>query len=187
MAVRKRKRLLIDAKVQGALVYRVVTYWVACVVTIELLNLTWQIATGPEQPTFADYFLHQDLRALCGRLALSGLLLAPITLDVLRLSNRFAGPVYRMQLMLHHVARGGEVEPVRLREDDFWQGFAAELNAALARLANQAEEHHGTVENKERPFEQPRLQGDLRLQTPIALSDRDDPVTVNGPASGCGG
>ncbi len=37
--------------------------------------------------------------------------------------------------MLRQVAAGGEFQPVRLRENDFWQDFANDLNAALARTA----------------------------------------------------
>jgi len=137
MTIFKRKILLVDGNVQGALVARVVAYWIACAFTVEMLHLTWQIATGPEQPTFFAYFWQQDLWGMAGRLALCGLLLVPITFDVLRLSNRFAGPVYRMQSTLRQVARGGEFTPIRLREGDFWHGFAADMNAALARLAAQ--------------------------------------------------
>ena len=135
MTRHQRKRLLIDGKVQGALVVRVIAYWVACVITVELLTVTWRIAVGPEQPTFWDYFLQQDLWGIAGRLVVCGLLLVPISMDFLRLSNRFAGPVYRMQCMLKQVAAGGEFQPVRLRENDFWQDFANDLNAALARQA----------------------------------------------------
>ncbi len=134
MTLFKRKILFVDGKVQGALVARVVAYWVACAITVEMLHLTWHIATGPEQASFFDYFWQQDLWGMAGRLALCGLLLVPITFDVLRLSNRFAGPVYRMQQTLRNVARGGEFEPIRLRDNDFWHDFAADLNAAFARL-----------------------------------------------------
>ena len=56
---------------------------------------------------------------------------------MLRLSNRFAGPVYRMQRALHHVVENGTVEVVRLRDSDYWHDFAADLNSALAKLASE--------------------------------------------------
>lgn len=135
MAHFKRTRLLVDARVQGSLIRRVVFYWLACVITVEFLNLSWQIATGPEQPTFLGYLLQYDLAAAAVRLLFSAILLVPITLDMLRLSNRFAGPIFRMQHVLRAISAGGAPHPVSLRKDDYWHEFADDLNAALSRLA----------------------------------------------------
>jgi hypothetical protein len=134
MAQTKRRRLWIDPEVQGSLVSRAVLYWAACVATIELLNLSWLIATGPEQPSFTAYFLNQDWRPALVRIGAAGVLLVPIVLDMLQLSNRFAGPVFRMKRVLRSIAAGGKVETITLRDNDYWHGFAAELNAALATL-----------------------------------------------------
>lgn len=68
---------------------------------------------------------------MCFRLVASLLLLGPITFDMLRLSNRFAGPVFRMQRELKQIAQGGKPEPIRLRDNDYWHDFADDLNAAL--------------------------------------------------------
>ncbi len=135
MARFKRKRLLVDPKVQGALVVRVIFYWLACIATVEFLWLTWQVATGPHQPRFVDYFLNYDWASAGGRLLLASIVLVPITWDMLSFSNRFAGPVYRMRRILREVARGGAIEKVQLREGDFWHGLADDLNAALRRVA----------------------------------------------------
>lgn len=136
MAHYKRKRLLVDARVQGSLVRRVVIYWLACAVTVEFLHLSWQIAIGPEQPTYSGYLLQYDTRSAAARLVFSAFLLVPITLDMLRLSNRFAGPIFRMQRVLRKISAGGPPERVSLREDDFLHDFADDLNAALNRLSN---------------------------------------------------
>jgi hypothetical protein len=50
-------------------------------------------------------------------------------------SNRFAGPVFRMRRVLREVAQGRVVERVRLRDGDYWHGFADDLNAALQQIA----------------------------------------------------
>lgn len=136
MAHYKRKRLLVDPKVQGLLVLRVVLYWLACIATMEFLRLTWLVATGPEQPSFVEYFTSYDWRAAGGRLLLASVLLAPITWDMLNFSNRFAGPVFRMRRVLREVARGGAIEHVQLRRGDYWHGLADDLNAALKQLAS---------------------------------------------------
>jgi hypothetical protein len=135
MAQFKRKRLLVDPKVQGALVVRVICYWLACMATVEFLALTWSMATGPEQPSFAGYFINYDWPAAGGRMLLASIVLIPISWDMLTFSNRFAGPVYRMRRVLREVARGGAIENIQLREGDFWHGLADDMNAALRRLA----------------------------------------------------
>jgi hypothetical protein len=137
MQYRKRECLLVDSKVQGSLILRVIGYWFACIVTIELLNLSWLIATGPDQPTFADALLNHDWRPSYIRVAAGAVLLSAIVYDMLRFSNRFAGPVFRMQRALRNVEQNGTVESVRLRENDYWQDFAADLNLALAKLASE--------------------------------------------------
>ena len=150
MAHDKRTKLLVNPALQGELVLRVIVYWLACTAVMELLNLTWQIATGPEQPTFAAYFINHDWRAAGGRLLLASLLLVPIVWDMLSYSNRIAGPVFRIRAILRKVAQGSVVEPVVLRHGDYWHGLADDLNAALQRLAPQqispnaaASEHDG--------------------------------------------
>jgi hypothetical protein len=145
MAHFKRKKLFVDPKVQGLLVLRVVIYWVACMATLELLRLTWLIATGPEQPTFTAYFLNYDWRAVGGRLLIASILLVPIVWDMLNFSNRFAGPVYRMRRILRETAQGRPIERVQLREGDYWHGLADDLNAALEQLAPQRVEHPEAV------------------------------------------
>ena len=155
MRYHKRKRLLVDVGVQGSLLLRVTAYWIACVLTVELLSLSWQIATGPEQPTYIAYFLNQDWRQSCIRLVASALLLVPIVLDMLRLSNRFAGPVFRIQRVLREVAQNGIVQHVRLRDKDYWHGFADDLNAALSRLASESQAPRRAALEEQPPVEHP--------------------------------
>ena len=44
-----RKHFFVDSKVQGALIARVVLYWVVCLITIALMLLCWDITyrSGP--------------------------------------------------------------------------------------------------------------------------------------------
>jgi hypothetical protein len=137
MAQYKRKKLLVNPKLQSMLLLRVVGYWLAYMVAIEFLTLTWRISTGPEQPTFAAYFTSYDWSAAGLRLLLASLLLVPIIWDMLHFSNRFAGPIFRMRRTLREVAQGEIVEEVRLRRGDFLHGFADDLNAALRHVEAQ--------------------------------------------------
>jgi len=137
MAQYKRKKLFVAPKVQGLLIARVVAYWIAAMVTLEFIRLTWQITFGPEQAGFLAYFTSYDWLAAGGRMLFASLLLIPIIWDMLVFSNRFAGPVFRMRRVLREVAQGRVVARVKLRDGDLWHGFADDLNAALQRVAPQ--------------------------------------------------
>ncbi len=126
-----RKRFLVDYRVQGALIVRVVLYWLTCLLTIMLFLLGWGMITGPDRPLNARL---TELWTLNGPAAVASLLLLPaVIFDLLRLSNRFAGPVFRLRRSMHDLAQGKPVAPVRFRQNDFWQKFADDFNAIAAR------------------------------------------------------
>ena len=131
-ANRSRKQLFVDPKVQGALILRVVLYWVLCVVTIALMLLCWRILTGPARA----FFHHLDpMWFQFGPALVASFLLLPLVVyDIVQMSNRFCGPLFRLRRELRALARGEHVEPISFREGDFWQEFAQEFNALLARV-----------------------------------------------------
>jgi hypothetical protein len=132
MAKFKRTRLFVDTKVQGALLFRAVWYWVACVLAAALILLNWRMITGPVRPFYSQF---DDLWFHFGPVFLASLLLLPIiAFDSVRLSNRFVGPVLRIRRTLRALAQGEHVEPIRLRDNDFWQDLADEVNAVSERV-----------------------------------------------------
>jgi hypothetical protein len=64
----------------------------------------------------------------------SALVLPLLLADVLRVSNRFAGPMYRLRNALRDLADGKAVTPVKFREGDFWCNMADEFNRVLERM-----------------------------------------------------
>ncbi len=130
-----RRRLFVDPQVQGALVLRVVLYWVLCLVTITLMLLCWRILTGPARlfyTHFDDMWFHYGPAMIA-----SSIMLPLLVVDIVRLSNRFVGPLVRLRRAMRALARGEHVEPVSFREGDFWLEFAQEFNALLARVERQ--------------------------------------------------
>ncbi len=126
-----RKRLFIDYRVQGALAVRVVLYWLMCLLAITLVLLGWGMVTGPIRPINAHL---TELWALYGSAAVASLLLLPaVIFDLLRLSNRFAGPMFRLRRSMHDLAQGKPVAAVRFRQSDFWREFADDFNTVAAR------------------------------------------------------
>lgn len=127
-----RKQLFVDPKVQGALVIRAVGYWVACLVTISLMILCWRIITGPARPLFLHF---DDMWFFYGPAVIASLLLLPMVIaDIIRVSNRFTGPMLRLRRSMRALARGEHVTPIEFRDGDFWQDFAEEFNQVVVRV-----------------------------------------------------
>ncbi len=127
-----RRRLFVDPQVQGALILRVVLYWVLCLVTITLMLLCWRILTGPARlfyTHFDDMWFHYGPAMIA-----SCIMLPLLVVDIVRLSNRFVGPLVRLRRAMRALARGERVAPVSFREGDFWLEFAQEFNTLLARV-----------------------------------------------------
>ncbi|MGA2255546.1 MAG: hypothetical protein ABSG53_12855 [Thermoguttaceae bacterium] len=126
-----RKRFFVDYRVQGALIVRVVLYWLMCLLTIMLLLLGWGMIASPNRPLNTQL---TELWTLHGPAAVASLLVLPaVILDLLRASNRFAGPMFRLRRSLHDLAQGKPVAAVRFRQGDFWQEFADDFNTVAAR------------------------------------------------------
>jgi hypothetical protein len=132
MAKFKRRQLFVDSKVQGAVVLRLLGYGLVTFITTTSMILIWRMTTGPRQPLslhFADLWIDY------GPALIASLLLVPlIVIDCVRLTNRFAGPLYRMRRSLRDLAMGVPVSPIYFREADFWQDIADEFNAVSAKL-----------------------------------------------------
>lgn len=132
MANYPRKQLMVDPRVQGALMFRTAFYWLACLSTIMMMVLCWRIVTGPAR----IFYMHfDDMWFHFGPAIIAALLMLPLLIiDSLRMSNRFAGPLFRLRGQMRQVARGERVEPIRFRDGDFWHDMATEWNAVVARL-----------------------------------------------------
>ena len=142
-----RKRLFVDPKVQGALIARVVLYWVACLITIALMLLCWDIINGPARVFYMHF---DDMWFYYGPPAIASCLLLPLVIvDIIRLSNRFVGPLLRLRRSMRALARGENVEPVEFRGGDFWHDFADEFNALRARIQQLSAQNEAEIEDEE--------------------------------------
>lgn len=126
----QRKKFFIDRKVQGAMVRRAVVYVLLVVAAISLVSaLSVSITEGPMSGTAL-------LTRMWAKFSLSfvaSLLLIPIVaIDCIRLSNRFAGPMFRLRRAMKEAADGKTVRPIKLRDGDFWFDFAEDFNRYLA-------------------------------------------------------
>jgi methyl-accepting chemotaxis protein len=174
MGIRIRKRLLIDRKVQGALMLRAVEYWFCCVLTVGLALLAWNLLTGPDE-SLHGYFV-EALHYFLVAGVVSLLVLPALVYDALRLSNKFTGPLFRLRRELRRLAAGERVSPIHFRTQDFWSDLADEFNATSDRmemLSKLAEDGRKTDGSKTRsledtwpvggPSEQPRGEAEKAL------------------------
>jgi hypothetical protein len=142
-----RTHLFVDPKVQGALIARAIAYWVLCLITIALMLLCWDIVTGPARMFYMHF---DDMWFFYGPAAVASCLLLPLVIvDIVRISNRFVGPLLRLRRAMRALARGEEAELMEFREGDFWHDFADEFNAVSARIRQLSAQVDSEKENEE--------------------------------------
>jgi hypothetical protein len=145
----RRSIFLIDREVQGALMLRIMLYWLFCLLSISLMLICWSAYNGPSQ-RFVD--LVTDLYYRYGPALSASLILLPIVMmDVLRMSNKFVGPVMRLRKGLRDVAEGRPAQPLNFRDDDFWREMAGDFNRAAAHVARAAAERPAATEEMSEP------------------------------------
>lgn len=139
MSTNRRRQIFCDREVQGALMLRVVMYWFFCLLTVTLMLVCWSVVSGPPRRfsvLFADLYVRY-----APALAASLVVLPIVMIDVVRLSNRFAGPIKRLRDSMTALAEGNEVQPIKFREQDFWKPLAELFNAIAALKRPTASKH----------------------------------------------
>jgi nitrogen fixation/metabolism regulation signal transduction histidine kinase len=143
-----RKKTFVDPKVQGALVRRLVLHWLVFFSVAALVAFCLQVLTNPFKP------IEEHAREVWwthGPFLLVMFLMLPVFIvDTIKLSHRFAGPIYRLRHVIRAIARGEKYQPLKFREMDFWQDLAEDFNEMVERLksertANSFDEDHEPV------------------------------------------
>jgi hypothetical protein len=130
-----RKRFFVDPAIQGSLVVRVVMYWMFCLMTVVMMLFCWHVVSGPIAPFWGHF---ADIWQFYGPALIASFLLLPlVAVDIVKMSNRFVGPLMRLRRSMRALARGEEVEPLEFRDNDYWQEFAGEFNEVLKLVQKQ--------------------------------------------------
>ncbi|MFG0334357.1 MAG: hypothetical protein ACF8TS_13415 [Maioricimonas sp. JB049] len=129
----RRKARYIDREIQGAILLHVAKQWVTYLcVTFVFLTIVRFLFAGPDES------IRSHLAAVWNDHAIfyiAAVMMLPAFLnDVVTLSHRFVGPVFRVRSELKRIAAGEQVKPIKLRKNDLWGGLADDFNAALGRL-----------------------------------------------------
>ena len=129
----QRSRILVDPKVQWTIAGRIFFHWICFLVCLFAIGATVQmlLAAGTKSlgEALQDGMIHQ-----LPILGVMILLLPAFLRDTLKLSNRFAGPMYRIRTELRNLATDKPANPVKFRTGDFWQEVAGDFNHVLGQL-----------------------------------------------------
>ena len=128
----QRRKIFIDRPVQLAVLGRATLYWSMCTMTQVLMVLFFGIITSSHSEFPA---LSPEVRWHLQITLLASVVLLPILLlDILKLSHRWVGPIFRLRNSLRALGRGENLSEVKFRDMDYWQDLAIDLNAVSAEL-----------------------------------------------------
>ncbi|TWU48828.1 hypothetical protein Poly51_47320 [Rubripirellula tenax] len=129
----ERSRILVDPKVQWAIAGRLVGHWTLFLVClISISTMVRVMFTAGDQPFFQSAWT--SLRAQTPLLFVMLMLLPVFLRDSLKLSNRFAGPMYRLRTALRALSQDQPIGPIKFRTGDFWMEAADDFNIVLGQL-----------------------------------------------------
>jgi len=135
MSKPKRTKLIADSNVQGALVWRLLSYWAfAWLVVLMLVTIVAVMFSIVAEGVTVTTVLSRAMGHLWFPAIISIMVLPIMVRDCLRLSNKFAGPVLRFRRAMQQLADGEQVQPIKLRDGDFWQDLGNDFNRVLAQV-----------------------------------------------------
>jgi nitrogen fixation/metabolism regulation signal transduction histidine kinase len=128
----RRTKKFIDSRVQGALARRIILHWLVFLAVGSLVAFILQVLSNPFRP-LANHA--QDMWWTHGPFLLVMAFLLPVfVVDTIKLSHRFAGPVYALRKAIREIAQGDKPRRLKFRKRDFWHDLADDYNAMLEKL-----------------------------------------------------
>ena len=132
MAQPRRTKHFIDSNVQGALARRIVFHWLAFMAVAFFVSFILQVLSNPFRPISAHL---TDVWFTHGPFLLVMFFLLPIfVMDSIKLSHRFAGPIFALRRAVREIAAGQAPRKLKFRRRDFWQDLAVDYNTMLTQL-----------------------------------------------------
>jgi len=132
MARPRRTKKFIDADVQGSLARRIIFHWLLFLLVASLAAFILQVLSNPFRPLAAHlediWFTHGPF------LLVLDFLLPVFVVDSIKLSHRFAGPIYSLRRAIRDIGQGKPARKLKFRRHDFWHEIAEDYNVMLHRL-----------------------------------------------------
>lgn len=137
-----RQQLLIDPRVQGSLLRRAALYSAASGLYFLVILVFTESMSNPEEP-FGVAISRCIDEAVYWAPGLM-LLVPVITYDLLRVTNRFAGPVFRLRREMQRLVDGESEHPLSFRDGDYWVEIAGTFNQLRSELMQYREQARHT-------------------------------------------
>jgi len=132
MAHPRRTKKFIDANVQGSLARRIIVHWLVFLMVAMFAAFILQVLSNPFRPLAAHA---RELWWTHGPFLLVLVFLLPVfVMDTVKLSHRFAGPIFNLRRAIRDIAQGKPARKLKFRRRDFWHDLADDYNAMLSRL-----------------------------------------------------
>ncbi len=129
----QRKRLIVDPTVQWSIARRIMVHWALFCVTTFVVYTAFSIMLTIGEMPLSEAILKSTRDQL--PMLVTMILLMPIFLrDILQLSQRFTGPIYRLRGALKDLAAGESPRPLRFRDGDFWSDVAGDFNLVRQKI-----------------------------------------------------
>jgi hypothetical protein len=146
MGYPQRKKHFIDSRVQGALARRIILHWLVFVLVTSVVAFVVQVLSDPFRGLSSHF---SDLWWSQGPFLLVMVFLLPVfVMDAIKLSHRFAGPIFNLRRAIRKVAEGESPRKLKFRQADFWHDLAEDYNAMLTKLGALEEEKSGKADSE---------------------------------------
>lgn len=129
-----RKRLYVD-EAQRKIIVQTILQWyfyMSAILLVVCLGSVWM-----DPSVLAIKYVFQSFMYFWPAILASVILLPLFVYDMLKATNRIAGPVYRVRSEIRRVVAGESIAPIKFRDGDSFQELAEEFNALTALVNEQ--------------------------------------------------
>ena len=129
---RLRKKLYINPEVQRALILRSILHWFFYMSAILLVVAIFTTLRDPSQ--LALNLVFKSFVYFAPAIIASVVLLPLFVYDILKSSNRVAGPIFRLRNEIRTLASGEDISELSFRDGDHWSELADDFNLLADQL-----------------------------------------------------
>lgn len=127
-----RKKLYVNREVQGTLILRSILHWFFYMCAILLTVVVFTVIRDPSE--LAIKLVFESFIYFSPAIIASVILLPLFVWDILKASNKVAGPIHRLRNEMAALAAGNDVKELRFRDGDHWTELADEFNVLAKEL-----------------------------------------------------
>lgn len=139
----KRRKSVVDARVQWTLAGRVVMHFFVFICGGAFFGLIFQYLSNP-LGSLSDH-LHNFWKQSAPMLVAMVCLIPVFIRDTLTLSNRVVGPICRLRDTMKRIAAGEDVPPLKFRKRDMWDDLPGLFNGMVNHLSHNSTGNDKTV------------------------------------------